>query len=53
MGAGYVNELLARLFDRAIVDSTTTNHTLDDDPATFPRGGKRLFIVSDVSPYTQ
>lgn len=46
MGAGYVNELLARLFDRAPTDSTTTNHTLNDNAETFPRGGQRLFVVS-------
>lgn len=44
--AGWVNELLARLTDTAPVDQTTTNHTLDDDPATFPPGGKRIFVVS-------
>lgn len=48
MGAGYVNELLARLFDRAPVDSTTTNHTLNDNAETFPRGGHRLFVVSSL-----
>lgn len=46
MGAGYVNELLARLFDRAPQDSTTTNRTLDGSAETFPRGGSRLFVVS-------
>jgi len=44
MGAGYVNELLARLHDGLVVDETTVNHTLDSDPATFPRGGNRLFV---------
>lgn len=48
MGAGYVNELLARLFDRVPQDSTTTNRTLDDKAETFPRGGHRLFVVSFV-----
>ncbi|EJD51340.1 phytase [Auricularia subglabra TFB-10046 SS5] len=35
-GVGYVNELLARLTRTAVIDSTSTNHTLDSDPATFP-----------------
>lgn len=33
---GYVNELIARLTGSPVVDSTTTNSTLDSDPATFP-----------------
>ncbi|KAL1404998.1 hypothetical protein Q8F55_008616 [Vanrija albida] len=44
MGAGYVNELLARLQDTHPTDHTTTNRTLDADPATFPPGGKRVFV---------
>lgn len=44
MGAGWVNELLARLHDSVPKDSTTTNHTLDNDETTFPRGGNRLFV---------
>ncbi|WWC58080.1 uncharacterized protein I303_100615 [Kwoniella dejecticola CBS 10117] len=44
MGAGYVNELLARLTDSEVIDNTTTNHTLDGDERTFPRGGKRFFV---------
>ncbi|KAK1926180.1 histidine phosphatase superfamily [Papiliotrema laurentii] len=43
MGAGWVNELLARLTDSAPEDSTTTNRTLDADESTFPQGGKRFF----------
>ncbi|KAK7029516.1 NAPDH-dependent diflavin reductase [Paramarasmius palmivorus] len=35
-GVGYVNELLARLTSTPVNDSTQTNHTLDDSPATFP-----------------
>lgn len=35
-GVGYVNELLARLTNKPVVDSTTTNRTLDSDSATFP-----------------
>ncbi|WVQ76289.1 hypothetical protein IAR50_005954 [Cryptococcus sp. DSM 104548] len=44
MGAGYVNEVIARLTDSAPVDHTITNRTLDEDEATFPRGGKRFFV---------
>ncbi|KAJ7098350.1 phosphoglycerate mutase-like protein [Mycena epipterygia] len=35
-GVGYVNELLARLTSSPVVDHTSTNTTLDADPATFP-----------------
>ncbi len=35
-GVGYVNELIARLTGKAVVDHTTSNSTLDDDPGTFP-----------------
>jgi hypothetical protein len=35
-GVGFVNELIARLTRRPVVDSTTTNTTLDGAPATFP-----------------
>ncbi|KZV99460.1 acid phosphatase [Exidia glandulosa HHB12029] len=35
-GIGYVNELLARLTRTPVMDSTSTNRTLDADPATFP-----------------
>ncbi|WRT63672.1 uncharacterized protein IL334_000595 [Kwoniella shivajii] len=44
MGAGYVNELLARLTDSEVIDSTTVNQTLDSDENKFPRGGKRFFV---------
>ena len=37
-GVGWVNELLARLTDSPVQDNTSTNHTLDDKPATFPLG---------------
>ncbi|KAF2749415.1 acid phosphatase [Sporormia fimetaria CBS 119925] len=36
LGAGYVNELIARLTESPVQDSTNTNRTLDSDPATFP-----------------
>ncbi|ESZ92929.1 acid phosphatase-like protein [Sclerotinia borealis F-4128] len=35
-GIGFTNELIARLTNNPIHDHTSTNHTLDDDPATFP-----------------
>jgi hypothetical protein len=35
-GVGYVNELLARLTNSPVVDHTSTNTTLNADPATFP-----------------
>lgn len=35
-GIGYVNELLARLTKTPVRDATSTNHTLDANPATFP-----------------
>ncbi|TDL30133.1 phosphoglycerate mutase-like protein [Rickenella mellea] len=35
-GVGYINELLARLTGRPVVDHTQTNSTLDADPSTFP-----------------
>jgi len=35
-GVGYTNELLARLTNSPVIDHTSTNTTLDSDPATFP-----------------
>ncbi|KAH9899417.1 phytase [Cubamyces lactineus] len=35
-GAGYINELLARLTSQPVRDHTQTNRTLDSSPATFP-----------------
>ncbi|OLN97482.1 3-phytase A 1 [Colletotrichum chlorophyti] len=35
-GVGFTNELLARLTRKAVEDRTSTNSTLDADPATFP-----------------
>lgn len=37
-GVGYVNELIARLTGKTVVDHTTSNRTLDEDPETFPLG---------------
>lgn len=43
-GVGFVNELIARLTDSAVVDNTSTNRTLDSSPATFPVGSSsKLF----------
>ncbi|TAQ90251.1 hypothetical protein B7494_g1414 [Chlorociboria aeruginascens] len=39
-GVGFTNELIARLTDTPVKDHTSTNSTLDDDPRTFPVGGK-------------
>ncbi|WVQ80361.1 hypothetical protein IAT38_002466 [Cryptococcus sp. DSM 104549] len=44
MGAGYINEIIARLTDSEPRDSTIVNRTLDADERTFPRGGRRLFV---------
>lgn len=44
--AGYVNELIARLTDSAPVDHTSTNRSMNADENLFPRGGKRMFVVS-------
>ncbi|CAD6453821.1 905aaf9e-c740-4d0c-89ae-0208da39154b [Sclerotinia trifoliorum] len=35
-GVGFTNELIARLTNSPVQDHTSTNHTLDDNPATFP-----------------
>lgn len=35
-GVGFTNELIARLTGRPVVDHTSTNHTLDGNPTTFP-----------------
>ncbi|KAF5686720.1 3-phytase A [Fusarium circinatum] len=35
-GVGYVNELVSRLTRKPVNDHTTTNRTLDANPATFP-----------------
>lgn len=35
-GVGFVNELIARMTGSKVHDDTTTNHTLDDNPETFP-----------------
>jgi len=35
-GVGFANELIARLTAQAVIDHTSSNTTLDSDPATFP-----------------
>lgn len=45
MGAGWVNELIARLTDSTVSDETSTNRTMDKDEDLFPLGGKRIFVV--------
>ncbi|GAB7338063.1 hypothetical protein MBLNU457_4431t1 [Dothideomycetes sp. NU457] len=37
-GVGFTNELIARLTSSPVNDSTSTNHTLDSNPATLPLG---------------
>ncbi|EME48564.1 hypothetical protein DOTSEDRAFT_76167 [Dothistroma septosporum NZE10] len=37
-GVGFTNELIARMTNAAIKDETSTNHTLDNNSATFPLG---------------
>ncbi|RDL36099.1 uncharacterized protein BP5553_06711 [Venustampulla echinocandica] len=45
-GAGFVNELLARMTNTAVQDQTSTNTTLDSQNATFPLG---LALYADFS----
>lgn len=35
-GIGFTNELIARLTRSPVTDRTSTNHSLDDNPVTFP-----------------
>jgi hypothetical protein len=49
-GVGWVNELLARLTNTAVVDHTSTNTTLDSSNSTFPLG---LALYADFSHDTQ
>ena len=39
-GVGFANELIARLTNKPVQDETSTNHTLDSNPQTFPLGKK-------------
>ncbi|KAK1569419.1 histidine phosphatase superfamily, partial [Colletotrichum navitas] len=45
-GVGFTNELIARLTGKPVVDHTSTNTTLTQDPATFPLDKK---IYADFS----
>ncbi|KAK3939799.1 histidine phosphatase superfamily [Diplogelasinospora grovesii] len=45
-GVGWVNELVARLTNQPVNDSTSTNRTLDTDEETFPLGKK---VYADFS----
>ncbi|KAF2026250.1 phosphoglycerate mutase-like protein [Setomelanomma holmii] len=45
-GAGYVNELLARLTRKPVEDHTNSNSTLNSDPRTFPLNRK---VYADFS----
>ncbi|EJT97811.1 3-phytase A [Dacryopinax primogenitus] len=47
-GVGFTNELLARLTNTPVKDHTSTNSTLDSDPASFPLGGE-LKLYADFS----
>jgi hypothetical protein len=49
-GVGWINELLARLTNTAVVDHTSTNTTLDSSNSTFPLG---LPLYADFSHDTQ
>ncbi|KAH7327619.1 histidine phosphatase superfamily [Rhizoctonia solani] len=48
-GSGWVNELLSRLTDTPVQDHTTTNNTLNSNPATFPIGPSAPRIFADFS----
>lgn len=47
-GVGFTNELIARLTATAVIDHTSTNHTLDDSKDTFPLGGETV-LYADFS----
>ncbi|KAK5723984.1 hypothetical protein LTR17_013733 [Elasticomyces elasticus] len=42
-GVGFSNELIARLTSKPVDDESSSNHTLDSDPATFALG-RRLYV---------
>ena len=44
-GVGYANELIARMTGKNVVDWTNVNHTLDDNPATFPIGAENILFA--------
>ena len=47
-GVGFTNELIARLTDTPVDDHTSTNHTLDSSPLTFPTS-KNVSLYADFS----
>jgi hypothetical protein len=47
-GVGFANELIARLTDTPVNDDTSTNHTLDSSPVTFPLT-KNVTLYADFS----
>lgn len=47
-GVGFTNELIARLTDTPVDDHTSTNHTLDSSPLTFPIS-KNVSLYADFS----
>lgn len=44
-GVGFVNELIARMTNASVIDISTTNTTLDTNPATFPIGPDHPLFV--------
>ncbi|CAE6481936.1 unnamed protein product [Rhizoctonia solani] len=48
-GAGWVNELLARLTNTPVQDKTTTNRSLDSSLKTFPIGPEAPRVFADFS----
>ncbi|CAE6417610.1 unnamed protein product [Rhizoctonia solani] len=49
LGAGWVNELLARLTDKPVEDHTTTDPDLDKNPDSFPIGSDAPRVFADFS----
>lgn len=47
-GVGFTNELIARMTSSPVKDHTSTNSTLDSNPATFPVGGNTV-LYADFS----
>lgn len=48
LGIGWTNELISRLTHKPVQDETSTNHTLDSNPKTFPIGSEDV-IFADFS----
>ena len=47
-GVGFANELIARMTGKKVEDRTNVNHTLDDNPETFPVG-EEFKLFADFS----